>query len=69
MVTLRGSELLFASYRSRRLAMKWAFRQASKIISVSEELRTFAVGQGAEPDKVVTIPNGVDGALFYPRDE
>jgi teichuronic acid biosynthesis glycosyltransferase TuaC len=67
-VTLRGSELMFASYRSRRLAMQWALRRASKVICVSEELRRFAVTQGAAPAKVVTISNGVDEALFYPRD-
>jgi glycosyltransferase involved in cell wall biosynthesis len=67
-ITLRGSELMFASYKARRLAMQWAFRRASKIICVSEELRQFAILQGAPPDKVVTIPNGVDGGLFFPRD-
>ncbi len=67
-VTLRGSELMFGSYWSRRLAMQGEFRRASKIISVSEELRHFAIGQGAAPEKVITIPNGVDGALFCQRD-
>lgn len=67
-ITLRGSELMFASYRARRLAMQWAFGRAGKIICVSEELRQFAIREGAPPDKVVTISNGVDNALFFPRD-
>jgi teichuronic acid biosynthesis glycosyltransferase TuaC len=67
-ITLRGSELMFASYKTRRLVMRWAFRRASKIISVSEELRQFAIRQGAPTGKVVTISNGVDSGLFFPRD-
>ncbi len=66
-ITLRGSELVFGTYRYRRLVMSWAFRHACRIIAVSEELRQFSIAQGAAPDRVVTIPNGIDQTTFHPR--
>lgn len=66
-ITLRGSEPVFQRYRYRRLAMRWAFHRASRIIAVSEELRRFAIAQGVAADKAITIPNGIDHEVFYPR--
>jgi glycosyltransferase involved in cell wall biosynthesis len=43
-------------------------RRASCVITVSERLRAFALGFGISPDRVKTIPNGIDGSVFYPRD-
>lgn len=67
-VTLRGSEVLHARYRLRRSLMRWAFRRASRIITVSERLRQFAIGLGCAPEKIRTIPNGVEVGSFHPRD-
>lgn len=67
-VTLRGSELAFAAYPMRRIAMRWAFRRASKVVAVSKELSRWAIAEGAPPERVVVIPNGVDQDTFYPRD-
>jgi teichuronic acid biosynthesis glycosyltransferase TuaC len=67
-ITLRGSEPAFAAYRSRKLVMQWALRGAAKIIAVSEELRWFAGNLSGNADKTVTIPNGVDPAIFHSRD-
>jgi glycosyltransferase involved in cell wall biosynthesis len=67
-VTLRGNELVFGRMRIRRAALRWAFRRALRIITVSEELRQFAISLGIDPERIVTIPNGVDGSVFYPRD-
>ncbi len=67
-VTLRGSELLHARYPMRRLGMRWAVRRASRVIAVSRQLGHFAIELGASPDRVKTIPNGVDGDIFFPRD-
>jgi teichuronic acid biosynthesis glycosyltransferase TuaC len=67
-VTLRGSELLHSRYPLRRGLMAWALRRASRVIAVSEELRRFAVELGADPANTRTIPNGVEAAVFYPRD-
>ena len=67
LVTLRGSEPIFARYRYRRLCLKWALRRASAVITVSEALRDFAKELGAEPSRVKTIPNGIDESVFFPR--
>jgi glycosyltransferase involved in cell wall biosynthesis len=47
--------------------MARALRRASRVFAVSERLCRFAVALGATPDRVRTIPNGVDGTVFYPR--
>jgi teichuronic acid biosynthesis glycosyltransferase TuaC len=67
-VTLRGNEIKFAQYRFRRPLIRWALRRAARVITVSEELRQFAIGLGADPAKVKTIPNGIDPDIFAPRE-
>lgn len=67
-VTLRGSEQLHGRYWLRRKGMSWAFRRAARVIAVSERLRNFAIALGASPAHCVTIPNGIDTAVFHPRD-
>lgn len=68
MITLRGSELLHARYPLRLKLMSWAFRRASRIIAVSGQLAQFAVDHGADPARVRKVPNGVNAAIFHPRD-
>jgi glycosyltransferase involved in cell wall biosynthesis len=48
--------------------MRWAFRQASRVIAVSEDLRQFAIAQGVPEERTVTIANGIDPDLFFRRD-
>jgi teichuronic acid biosynthesis glycosyltransferase TuaC len=67
-ITLRGSEVVHAEYRWRRKLMAWSMRKASRVFAVSERHRQFALALGAENGRVKTIPNGVDPAVFYPRD-
>jgi teichuronic acid biosynthesis glycosyltransferase TuaC len=67
-VTLRGNEIKFGQYRFRRLCIQWALRRAARVITVSEELRRFAICLGVEPARVRTIPNGIDPEVFGPRD-
>jgi teichuronic acid biosynthesis glycosyltransferase TuaC len=67
-VTLRGNETMHARYQLRRRLIAWSLRKASRVITLSETLRQFAVSQGADRDKVKTIPNGVDAGTFFPRD-
>lgn len=67
-VTLRGSEVDHARHRFRRLGLRWALRRAARVIAVSEKLRNFAIEMGAAPETAVTIPNGVDTAIFHGRD-
>ena len=66
-MTLRGNEPDHARSLLVRRSLTWAVRRAARIFSVSERLRQFAIGLGAGPDKVRTIPNGVDTAIFHPR--
>jgi glycosyltransferase involved in cell wall biosynthesis len=67
-ITLRGSEPVFGAYRFRGRCLRWALRRADGIFAVSEQLRRFAIDAGAKPERVRTIPNGIDRHVFYPRD-
>jgi glycosyltransferase involved in cell wall biosynthesis len=67
-MTLRGNEPKHSRTFWERCWMGWAIRRASRVITVSERLRQFAIGLGAKPANVKTIPNGVDADLFRPRD-
>ena len=66
-ITMRGNETMHAQLRWRRAGLIWALRRASRIVTVSESLRKFAVSLSVDPGKVVTVPNGVDSKTFYPR--
>ena len=67
-LTLRGLEQRLSAYLLRRLQLAFAVRWADRVVAVSEDLRATALAAGAAPERVRTIPNGVDTALFYPRD-
>jgi len=68
-VTLRGDEIRQARYFFRRSLIAWALKRAACVITVSEELRRLALSLGARPDRVKTIPNGVDAHVFFPHDQ
>ena len=68
LVTLRGNETLHAGYPCRRMLIRRTLRHAARVICVAESLRTFAISLGVDPAKAVTIPNGIDPEIFYPRD-
>jgi len=67
-MTLRGNEPRHGAAGLGRRLMSLALRRASRVFTVSERLRQFAIGLGAEPGKVKTIPNGVDTSVFFARD-
>ena len=67
-VTLRGSEPVHARSRTQRALLAWALRRAARVIAVSSRLREFALSLGVNPARAVTIPNGIDADVFYPRD-
>jgi glycosyltransferase involved in cell wall biosynthesis len=52
----------------KRCLLGWALRRAARVIAVSRPLQEFAGSLGCRPERVRTIPNGVDAALFRPRD-
>ncbi len=68
-LTARGSDvnriLALAGYRRQILR---ALDRAARVITVSEALRQTLLAQGLPETKVVTIRNGVDPALFRPRE-
>lgn len=46
---------------------KKAYAAARKVVSVSEQVRRELIAVGIDPDKIVTIPNGVDTGEFTPE--
>ena len=68
LVTVRGSELRYYRQRWKRFWMSWALRRADRVIAVSENLRDLTIALGVDPQRVRTIPNGVDISVFYRRD-
>lgn len=66
-ITLRGNETMHAQSAGRRRWIRWALRRAARIITVSDNLRRFAITNGVEERRVRTIPNGVDAEVFRPR--
>ena len=67
-MTLRGNEPKHSRSLLGRFCTGWSLRRASRVFTVSERLRQFAIDLGAVPQKVKVIPNGVDGTVFSPRD-
>jgi len=67
-ITLRGNETMHGQDPFCRHLLAWAIRRAARIFAVSERLRQFAIELGADATKVVTIPNGIDSSIFFPRD-
>jgi glycosyltransferase involved in cell wall biosynthesis len=68
-MTLRGNEPDHARSPLLGRSMRWALQSAVRVFAVSERLRQFAMALGAPPEKVKTVPNGVDTAIFHPRDQ
>jgi glycosyltransferase involved in cell wall biosynthesis len=67
-MTLRGNEPKHSRSRLGRFWMSWALRRAAGVFTVSARLSRFAMELGADPRRVVVIPNGIDAAVFFPRD-
>ncbi|MBI1865336.1 MAG: glycosyltransferase, partial [Nitrospirae bacterium] len=56
-----------SAYRLRRLQIRFVLRRASSVVVLSRALEALAHESGAAPEKIVRIPNGVDGAAFRPN--
>lgn len=63
-ITLRGTLNRLINYKMRRLEIKFALKNANKIISVSAYLVKLAQSLGIEKEKFEVIPNGVDTSKF-----
>ena len=68
-ITARGTDInVLPNYMFSRGLIRWAAKRAAKIIAVSEALRVRLIALGTDPDKVITLRNGVDQSEFKPLD-
>lgn len=68
-ITARGSDVnLLPHYRFPRQMILWASRHARAVVTVSNALKNVTVRLGVDPDRVVTLRNGVDLQRFQPVD-
>lgn len=68
-ITARGSDInVLPGYVLPRKMILWAAQQADACITVSQSLRDRLVALGTSPDHISVLRNGVDLALFHPRD-
>ncbi|MBU1449372.1 MAG: glycosyltransferase, partial [Proteobacteria bacterium] len=69
-IKVHGSDLLVHKNKPAILPMlRQVLQQAAAVIAVSPNLAQEAQAQGADPDKVFLVPNGVDQELFAPGDK
>jgi glycosyltransferase involved in cell wall biosynthesis len=67
-VTIRGHDLNdLPRYPVRGRQVAWTLRRADAVFAVAEALREAAIGLGADPSRVRTVPNGVDAEFFRPQ--
>jgi glycosyltransferase involved in cell wall biosynthesis len=68
-VKLHGSDMDVLSKRpALRRQLAWALPQAARVVAVSRALGDQAAALGVARDRIDIVTNGVDGALFNPRD-
>ncbi len=69
-IKLHGSDLLVQKNRPAILPiLRQVLDRAAAVLAVSPNLAQEATAQGARPEKVFIVPNGVDQALFAPQDQ
>lgn len=69
-VTVRGSDVK-TGLRNKlfKKILKFVFKNADKITTVSEDLRDDIIQLGINKNKIIMIPNGVDSNIFKKRDK
>jgi glycosyltransferase involved in cell wall biosynthesis len=66
-VSLHGSDVFVAErHAAARRAARYAFGRAGWVTACSDDLRTRACALGAAPDRIETLPYGVDVERFAP---
>ncbi len=68
-ITLRGHDINVLPtdrFPLRKRQIQFALRHADRVIGVADALRRAAIALGADPEKSVTISNGVDLDKFFP---
>src|SRR4029077_12245108 len=68
-VKLHGSDMDVLSKRpALRRQLAWALPRAARVVGGSRALGDQAAALGVPRDRIEIVTNGVDGALFRPRD-
>lgn len=66
-ISMHGSDVYVAeTVAPARMAARAAFRRAGFVTACSDDLNRRAVALGASPDRIETVPYGVDEARFRP---
>ncbi len=66
-ISLHGSDVYVAeTLAPARAAARWALGRAGFVTACSDDLARRAVAIGADPDRIATVPYGVDVARFKP---
>jgi glycosyltransferase involved in cell wall biosynthesis len=66
-ITARGTDInLIPEYRIPRGLIRWAAEQAGAVVTVSDALRERLAEIGVDAEKIRTLRNGVDGAVYRP---
>ena len=65
-ITLRGTIERLRYHLIIRKQIKWALKNTTKIIAVSDSLKKRAIELGISGDKITVIRNGIDAKKFYP---
>ncbi|MFB3853314.1 MAG: glycosyltransferase family 4 protein [Vicinamibacterales bacterium] len=66
-ISLHGSDVFVAEkHRTAGLAARYAFAGAGWVTACSDDLRDRAIALGARPDRIETVPYGVDAERFRP---
>jgi glycosyltransferase involved in cell wall biosynthesis len=68
-VKLHGSDMnVMAKLPGPRRQTAWAFRRTARVVAVSRALADEVAALGVPRDRIAVVMNGVDAALFHPRD-
>ncbi len=68
-VTGRGEDMLrFPSMPLKGRRIRWALPRADQAVALSQDIETAMRANGAAPDRIHVIANGVDTRLFRPLD-
>jgi len=69
-IKLHGSDMnVVARWPGPRRRLQWALPRAERVVAVSRPLLEAAVELGVARDRIDLVPNGVDRALFHPRNQ
>jgi len=52
------------AYAYDRTMVRFILKSAKKVIVLSESLKPYSIKRGADPEKIVVVPNGVDCSFF-----